>query len=404
MRGRARAVAGRDRPRARDRARRPQALGRFHARFGDAVALLHSGLTEAERRDERERIAARRGAGRRRRALGGLRAGARTRPDLRRRGARRVVQAGVRPALRRAHGRREAGARSRARSPCYGTRDAAARELGRARAPRARRRDSAALPPRAGRRPAPRGGLSALGAAARRAGQRSSSGGGKGDPAAEPPRSRARALHCRACGDDDPLSELRRRARAARRTERSAATTAAHAEPRAGAVPRRAARPSSPGSAPDTQRLERELATQVPELELIRLDADTARSPRLPPRRSPLRATPIAPCSLGTQMVAKGHHFERRRSRGGDRRRHRPRLPDFRAEERTFQLLTQLAGRKLTRRAGRYWSRPSDPTPVRSSWQRATTSPRFLDRRARAPARARIPAVPPSRSDSRQRA
>src|SRR5262249_29590419 len=36
----------------------PQALGRFRARFGDGVAVLHSGLTDAERRDERERIAA----------------------------------------------------------------------------------------------------------------------------------------------------------------------------------------------------------------------------------------------------------------------------------------------------------------------------------------------------------
>src|SRR5256714_8676155 len=35
----------------------PQTLGRFRARFGDAVAVLHSALTEAERRDERERIA-----------------------------------------------------------------------------------------------------------------------------------------------------------------------------------------------------------------------------------------------------------------------------------------------------------------------------------------------------------
>ncbi len=35
----------------------PQALGRFRARFGARVAVLHSALTEAERRDERERIA-----------------------------------------------------------------------------------------------------------------------------------------------------------------------------------------------------------------------------------------------------------------------------------------------------------------------------------------------------------
>ena len=36
----------------------PQTLGRFQARFGDRIAVLHSGLTEAERRDERERIVA----------------------------------------------------------------------------------------------------------------------------------------------------------------------------------------------------------------------------------------------------------------------------------------------------------------------------------------------------------
>ncbi len=34
----------------------PQALGRFQARFGEQIALLHSDLSEAERRDQRERI------------------------------------------------------------------------------------------------------------------------------------------------------------------------------------------------------------------------------------------------------------------------------------------------------------------------------------------------------------
>jgi primosomal protein N' (replication factor Y) len=37
----------------------PQTVGRFRARFGDRVAVLHSSLSEAERRDERERIASR---------------------------------------------------------------------------------------------------------------------------------------------------------------------------------------------------------------------------------------------------------------------------------------------------------------------------------------------------------
>ena len=35
----------------------PQAVGRFRARFGDGIAILHSALGEAERRDERVRIA-----------------------------------------------------------------------------------------------------------------------------------------------------------------------------------------------------------------------------------------------------------------------------------------------------------------------------------------------------------
>ncbi|HEV3407391.1 MAG TPA: DEAD/DEAH box helicase, partial [Gaiellaceae bacterium] len=36
----------------------PQAAARFRARFGERVAVLHSALTDAERRDEREGIAA----------------------------------------------------------------------------------------------------------------------------------------------------------------------------------------------------------------------------------------------------------------------------------------------------------------------------------------------------------
>ena len=52
----------------------PQTVGRFQARFGDTVALLHSALGEGERYDEWRRLRTRRGADRGRPALRRLRA------------------------------------------------------------------------------------------------------------------------------------------------------------------------------------------------------------------------------------------------------------------------------------------------------------------------------------------
>jgi primosomal protein N' (replication factor Y) len=75
------------------------------------------------------------------------------------------------------------------------------------------------------------------------------------------------------------------------------------------------------------------------------LDRDTVR------RRSGLQETLGAFASgavqvlIGTQMVAKGHHFPNVTLTGVISADAMLGLPDFRAGERTFQLLTQVAGR-----------------------------------------------------------
>jgi primosomal protein N' (replication factor Y) len=94
-----------------------------------------------------------------------------------------------------------------------------------------------------------------------------------------------------------------------------------------------------------TQKLERELAREFPEVELIRLDADTAAKPELLTAALRRFADAESAVLLGTQMVAKGHHFSGVELAAVVDADTALALPDFRAEERTFQLLTQLAGR-----------------------------------------------------------
>jgi primosomal protein N' (replication factor Y) len=94
-----------------------------------------------------------------------------------------------------------------------------------------------------------------------------------------------------------------------------------------------------------TERLEAELERRLPRLERLRLDADTASSPGvLRETLERFAATPSA-VLIGTQMVAKGHHFPGVEVAAVVDADAGLAFPDFRAEERTFQLVTQLAGR-----------------------------------------------------------
>jgi primosomal protein N' (replication factor Y) len=94
-----------------------------------------------------------------------------------------------------------------------------------------------------------------------------------------------------------------------------------------------------------TQRLEEEVRSHFPDSRIERLDRDTARRRGFTAgvlRRLRDRQIDVL---IGTQMIAKGHDFPGVRLVGvvlADIGLH---LPDFRAAERTFQLLTQVAGR-----------------------------------------------------------
>jgi primosomal protein N' (replication factor Y) len=93
-----------------------------------------------------------------------------------------------------------------------------------------------------------------------------------------------------------------------------------------------------------TQRLERELEAMLPRLTRFRLDADTVEQRGVSDTLRAFAASSSA-ALIGTQMVAKGHHFAAVALAAVVDADTGLGLPDFRAEERTFQLLTQLAGR-----------------------------------------------------------
>ncbi|MDR1373544.1 MAG: primosomal protein N', partial [Treponema sp.] len=114
-----------------------------------------------------------------------------------------------------------------------------------------------------------------------------------------------------------------------------------------------------------TEMIEEEVRRTFPDLRIRRADADsTARKGSLRETLDAFRAGEID-LLLGTQMVAKGLNFPGVRLVGVVLADTGLQLPDFRAAERTFSLIVQVAGR-----AGRYFPdgkvivqtlRPRDP-------------------------------------------
>jgi primosomal protein N' (replication factor Y) len=318
----------------------PQTVGRFRARFGDRVAILHSSLSEAERRDERERIAS---------GDAPIVVGARSaifaplpkvglicvdeehdaaykqesdpRYDARTVAAKRASLEGAvaiygsatpRPESWQALERLELGERVGADLPPVRVVDL---------------RGESGYPLSAPL-------LAALGKLAEE--------GGKAILLLNR-RGMAPAIHCRACGETRrcPNCDV---ALVLHRDEALHCHHCAYAEPLPEACPECGSVELARIGA-GTQRLERELAERVPELELYRLDADSVAERGALTDTLRRFADADRAVLVGTQIVAKGHHFAGVSLAAVIDADTGLGVPDFRAEERTFQLVTQLAGR-----------------------------------------------------------
>jgi primosomal protein N' (replication factor Y) (superfamily II helicase) len=318
----------------------PQAAGRFAARFGDGLAILHSGLTDAERRDERERIA--RGEAR-------IVVGARSaifapvhdlglicvdeehdqsykqesdpRYDARTVAAKRAALEGAVAVYGSATPRPESWER-------LDRLDLGGRLIG-------------SLPPvrvvdlrREAGYPLSAPLLAALG--------RVAAEGGKAILLLNR-RGIAPAIHCRACGTTlrCPNCDV---ALVLHRDDVLHCHHCGHSVPSPETCPA-CGSPELARIGAGTEKLEQELAKAVPELERIRLDADVVAERGAVPEALRRFAATDRSVLLGTQMVAKGHHFAGVSLAAVVDADTQLGLPDFRAEERTFALLTQLAGR-----------------------------------------------------------
>lgn len=94
-----------------------------------------------------------------------------------------------------------------------------------------------------------------------------------------------------------------------------------------------------------TQKIEESLHELLPQVRILRMDNDTTRRKGDHERILNQFANREADILLGTQMIAKGLDFENVTLVGVINADTALNIPDFRASEKTFQLLTQVAGR-----------------------------------------------------------
>ncbi len=94
-----------------------------------------------------------------------------------------------------------------------------------------------------------------------------------------------------------------------------------------------------------TERVEEEIRELFPEARIIRLDSDTASDRKKFLSILAQMHEGLIDILIGTQMIAKGHHFPNVTLVGVVWADGGMSMPDFRAAERTFQLITQVIGR-----------------------------------------------------------
>lgn len=94
-----------------------------------------------------------------------------------------------------------------------------------------------------------------------------------------------------------------------------------------------------------TQRIEEEVKKEFPEASTIRMDVDTVSKKNSHEEILNKFKKENIDILIGTQMVVKGHHFPNVTLVGVIEADSSLNIDDFRANERTFQILTQVAGR-----------------------------------------------------------
>jgi primosomal protein N' (replication factor Y) (superfamily II helicase) len=94
-----------------------------------------------------------------------------------------------------------------------------------------------------------------------------------------------------------------------------------------------------------TERIEEEVHTLFPEAKVARLDSDTAANRKKFFQILKAMHDQQIDILIGTQMIAKGHHFPNVTLVGVVWADGGLNMPDFRAAERTFQIISQVTGR-----------------------------------------------------------